>query len=88
MVGFATGARSSRAPASYRIDPATLRLIADSAGSHLTDADLAELVENWAKVMAEQGYDVHGDLAAPRRRTPAERAAAARRRSWTRVTTP
>jgi hypothetical protein len=66
VVGFdAVGLDVVAAPGVVpRIDPATLRLVADAAGSHLTRDDLAELIDEWAKTSADEGYDVRGDLAA------------------------
>ena len=45
-------------------DPAALRLLAESAGDLATYDDLASVPEEWAKVVADRGYDVRGDLQA------------------------
>ena len=45
-----------------RLDPATVRLIADAAGAHASASDLRELSEAWAKLVADEGYDVRGEL--------------------------
>jgi hypothetical protein len=45
-------------------DPAALRLLAESAGDLATYDDLASAPEEWAKVVADHGYDVRGDLRA------------------------
>ena len=45
-------------------DPAALRLLAESAGDLATYDDLASVPEEWAKVVADRGYDVRGDLGA------------------------
>jgi hypothetical protein len=43
-------------------DPAALRLVAESAGDLATQDDLASVPEEWAKAVADRGYDVRGDL--------------------------
>jgi hypothetical protein len=43
-------------------DPAALRLLAESAGDLATYDDLASVPEEWAKLVADRGYDVRGDL--------------------------
>ncbi|MGZ8738832.1 MAG: hypothetical protein ACXWW7_16830 [Nocardioides sp.] len=45
-------------------DPAALRLLAESAGDLATYDDLASVPEEWAKLVADRGYDVRGDLRA------------------------
>lgn len=55
-------------------DLAALRVLAAATGSLAEPDDLREAAEAWAKIAAEGGYDVHGDLGglAPRPRTPDE----------------
>jgi len=53
-------------------DPAALRLLAESAGDLATYDDLASVPEEWAKVVADHGYDVRGDLPALAAHAPAE----------------
>jgi hypothetical protein len=43
-------------------DAAALRLLAESAGDLATYDDLSSVGEDWAKLVADAGYDVHGDL--------------------------
>ena len=43
-------------------DAASLRLIAEYAGVHVDHDELVDLAEDWAKVVADRGYDVVGDL--------------------------
>lgn len=44
-------------------DLGALRLVASESAALATRDDLVEAVERWRKVVATQGYDVHGDLA-------------------------
>ena len=44
------------------VDAASLRLIAEYAGVHVDHDELVDLAEGWAKVVADRGYDVVGDL--------------------------
>ena len=44
------------------MDAASLRLIAEYAGVHVDHDELVDLAEDWAKVVADRGYDVVGDL--------------------------
>lgn len=53
-------------------DPATLRLLAESAADLASYADLATLPEEWAKLVADRGHDLHGDLSALRTHVPAQ----------------
>jgi hypothetical protein len=53
-------------------DPATLRLLAESAADLATYADLATLPEEWAKLVADRGHDLHGDLSSLRAHVPAQ----------------
>lgn len=55
------------------LDLANLRLLAGSAGSLTPVEELREAAEDWAKAVAEGGYDVRGDLGglAPRTTDPA-----------------
>ena len=43
-------------------DAASLRLIAEYAGVHVDHDELVDLAEDWAKVVADRGHDVVGDL--------------------------
>lgn len=45
-------------------DPAALRLLAESAADLATYDDLASVPDDWAKLVADRGYDVRGDLTA------------------------
>lgn len=53
-------------------DPATLRLLAESAADLASYDDLATLPEEWAKLVADRGHDLHGDLTALRAHVPAQ----------------
>lgn len=57
-------------------DPAALRLLAESAGDLATYADLASVPEEWAKLVADRGYDLRGDLAGLAAAAPAPGSAA------------
>ena len=46
-------------------DPAALRLLAESAADLASYDDLASLPDDWAKLVADHGYDLRGDLPAP-----------------------
>jgi hypothetical protein len=52
-------------------DPAALRLLAESAADLASYDDLASLPDDWAKLVADHGYDLRGDLPAP---TPLDQA--------------
>ncbi|MBJ7358766.1 hypothetical protein [Nocardioides sp.] len=43
-------------------DPAALRLLAESAADLATYDDLASVPDEWAKLVADHGYDARGDL--------------------------
>ena len=64
LVGFDTEGLALPDPAGLVVpaDAASLRLIAEYAGVHLDHAELVDLAEDWAKVVAGRGYDVVGDL--------------------------
>jgi hypothetical protein len=57
-------------------DPAALRLLAESAGDLATYDDLASAPEEWAKLVADRGYDLRGDLAGLAAAAPAPGSAA------------
>ena len=64
VVGFdATGLPLPEAPTPSS-DTAALRLLAESAGDLATYDDLMSVGDDWAKLVADAGYDVHGDLSA------------------------
>ena len=50
--------------AAGHLDVRTLGLLAESTAALLDHEELADLVDHWAKVAADGGYDVRGDLAA------------------------
>lgn len=50
-------------PVAGRLDVRTLGLLAESTAALLDDDELRDLVDHWAKTVADGGYDVHGDLA-------------------------
>lgn len=52
-------------------DPAALRLLAESAGDLAPYDDLVAVPDLWAKVVADGGYDSHGDLRALATSAPA-----------------
>jgi hypothetical protein len=52
-------------------DPAALRLLAESAADLATYDDLASVPDEWAKVVADHGYDWRGDLPRLRAAAPA-----------------
>jgi hypothetical protein len=64
LVGFDADALPLPAPRAgvATLDTATLRLLAEGTGSLLDHDDLVDLVEHWAKLVADSGYDVRGDL--------------------------
>ena len=68
VVGFDADALPlpAGAGARDRVDAATLRMLADTAGAAVSSAELADLAESWAKLVADEGYDVHGDLTVAR----------------------
>lgn len=62
VVGFeAAGLDVPAAPAG-QLDTQALRLIAEGSSCLAAYDDLADVVEDWAKVVAGAGYDLHGDL--------------------------
>ena len=63
-MGFDTEGLALPDPAGLVVpaDAASLRLIADYACVHVDHAELVDLAEDWAKVVADRGYDVVGDL--------------------------
>lgn len=67
VVGFDAGELplASDVAVAPRADATTLRLIAESGGASSSPDELAELAAAWAKLVAEEGYDVHGDLRGP-----------------------
>ena len=64
VIGVDTGSMELPASPAPATDPAALRLIAGSAGDLATYDDLASVPEEWAKLVADHGYDVRGDLRA------------------------
>lgn len=64
IVGLDTTALELPATPVPATDPAALRLLAESAGDLATYDDLASVPDEWAKLVADRGYDVRGDLAA------------------------
>jgi len=65
VIGVDTSSLGLPATPMPATDPAALRLIAESAGDLATYDDLASVAEEWAKVVADHGYDLRGDLRAP-----------------------
>jgi hypothetical protein len=49
-------------PVSGQLDVHTLGLLAESTAALLDQDELVELVGHWAKLVAEEGYDVRGEL--------------------------
>jgi hypothetical protein len=43
-------------------DAASLRLLAEASGVHVSHDELVDVAELWAKTVADRGYDVVGDL--------------------------
>lgn len=64
VVGFEATGLALPAPAAGEVDTRALRLIAESTASLAGHEDLVAVVEEWAKVVADAGYDVRGDLGA------------------------
>jgi hypothetical protein len=64
LVGFEADRLPLPDPASLVVpaDAASLRLIAEYAGVHMDHDELVDLAEDWAKVVADRGHDVVGDL--------------------------
>ena len=64
LVGFDADRLSLPDPAGLVVpaDAASLRLIAEYAGVHMDHDELVDLAEEWAKVVADRGHDVVGDL--------------------------
>jgi hypothetical protein len=58
------GTRSLELPAAPvpATDPAALRLLAESAGDLASYDDLAAVPDDWAKLVADRGFDLRGDL--------------------------
>lgn len=63
IIGFDAALPLPSTPAPMS-DAAALRLLAESAGDLATYDDLTSVGEDWAKLVADSGYDVHGDLSA------------------------
>lgn len=72
VIGFEADALALPDPRDVpvRADAATLRLLAESSGAPASRAELTELADSWAKLVADGGYDVHGDLAGLAARIP------------------
>lgn len=64
LVGFDAAGLALPAATPGEVDTRALRLIAESTDSLAGRADLVAVVEEWAKVVADAGYDVRGDLGA------------------------
>jgi hypothetical protein len=66
IAGFDADALELPDPAGLEVpvDAASLRLIAESSGSHVDHAELVEIAEAWVDVVGAGGYDVVGDLRA------------------------
>jgi hypothetical protein len=64
VVGVDTSSLELPATPVPATDPAALRLLAESAGDLATYDDLASVPDEWAKLVADRGYDTRGDLAA------------------------
>ena len=64
LVGFDAAPLALPDPAGLVLaaDAASLRLIAEYAGVHVDHDELVDLADDWAKVVADHGYDVVGDL--------------------------
>ena len=65
VIGVDTGSLGLPATPVPATDPAALRLLAESAGDLATYDDLASLPDEWAKFVADRGYDLRGDLPTP-----------------------
>ena len=72
VIGIDTRALGLPAAPVPATDPAALRLLAESAGDLATYDDLASVPEEWAKVVADRGYDLRGDLLALAAAVPAQ----------------
>jgi hypothetical protein len=72
IVGLDTRALELPATPVPATDPAALRLLAESAGDLASYDDLASVPEEWAKLVADRGYDMRGDVAALRPAVHAE----------------
>lgn len=64
LVGFESAGLALPAATPGEVDTRALRLIAESTDSLAGQEDLVAVVEEWAKVVADAGYDVRGDLSA------------------------
>jgi hypothetical protein len=64
LVGFDAGALPLPDPSAVvaQADTAALRVIAESSGLYVDHDQLLDLAEEWAKAVADRGYDVIGDL--------------------------
>ena len=62
VVGFDAAPLPLPAALVDRVDTAALRVIAESSASLAHADDLVAVVEEWAKLVADRGYDVRGDL--------------------------
>jgi hypothetical protein len=72
IVGLDTRALELPATPVPATDPAALRLLAESAGDLASYDDLASVPEEWAKLVADRGYDMRGDVATLRPAVHAE----------------
>lgn len=64
VIGVDTRGLGLPAPPVPATDPAALRLLAESVEDLATYEDLTSVPEEWAKVVADRGHDVRGDLRA------------------------
>ena len=64
VLGVDTGSLELPSAPVAATDPATLRLLAESTADLASYDDLATVPEEWAKLVADRGYDLHGDLSA------------------------
>jgi hypothetical protein len=64
VVGFEAAGLELPTPLLGEVDTGALRLIAEGTSSLSTQDDLVAVAEEWAKVVADAGYDVRGDLTA------------------------
>lgn len=62
VAGFETTGLEVPAAVAGEVDTQALRLIAEGTSCLATYDDLAQVVEEWAKIVADAGYDVRGDL--------------------------
>jgi hypothetical protein len=66
IVGFDATALALPPAPMVDTDTAALRLLAEASTDLAGPADLVAIGEDWAKYVADRGFDVHGDLAARR----------------------